>query len=77
MAASRDDILRQALALPEHDRADLIRALIESLDTEADEGVEEAWRVEIERRAQELDSGTVESIPWEVVRARLARAPRG
>jgi putative addiction module component (TIGR02574 family) len=77
MAASRDDILRQALALPERDRADLIRALIDSLDTEADEGVEEAWRLEIERRAQELDSGAVESIPWEVVKARLSRAPRG
>jgi len=77
MAVSRDDILRQALALPERDRADLIAALIDSLDAEADEGVEEAWRTEIERRARELDSGTVESIPWEVVKSRLARAPRG
>ena len=42
MAASRDDILRQALALPERDRADLIGALIDSLDAEAEEGVEEA-----------------------------------
>jgi putative addiction module component (TIGR02574 family) len=77
MAASRDDILRQALALPEHDRADLIAALIDSLDAEAEEGVEDAWRIEIERRARERDSGTVESIPWEVVKARLARATRG
>ena len=77
MAASRDDILRQALALPERDRADLIGALIDSLDAETEEGVEEAWRAEIERRALELDSGTVESIPWEVVKTRLARARRG
>ncbi len=77
MAASRDDILRQALALPERDRADLIGALIESLDAEAEEDVEEAWRTEIERRAHELDSGTVQSIPWEVVKTRLARARRG
>jgi putative addiction module component (TIGR02574 family) len=77
MAASRDDILREALALPERDRADLIGAVIESLDTGVEEGVEEAWRAELDRRAQELDSGAVQSIPWEVVRERLARTPRG
>jgi putative addiction module component (TIGR02574 family) len=77
MAASRDDILRKALSLPEWDRADLIGALIESLDAGVEQGVEKAWRAEIERRAQELETGAVESIPWEVVKARLARAPRG
>jgi putative addiction module component (TIGR02574 family) len=77
MAASKDDIFRNALTLPEQDRADLIGALIDSLDAEIEENVEEAWRAEIERRAQELDSGVVQSIPWEVVKARLARPPRG
>jgi len=77
MVASRDDILRKALALPERDRADLIGALIDSLDSSVEEGVEEAWRAEIERRAQQLESGAVQSIPWEVARARLTRAPRG
>ncbi len=77
MAPSRDDILRQALALPERERADLIGALVDSLDTDVDADVEEAWCREIERRAGELDSGAVESVPWEVVKARLARAPRG
>ena len=73
MAASKDDIFRKALALPESERADLIGALIDSLDSEVEVGVEEAWRAEIERRAAELDAGTVQSIPWEVVRQRLAR----
>ncbi len=77
MAASRDDIFKKALALEESDRAELIRVLIESLDSETEEGVEEAWRKEIERRARELESGAVQSIPWDVVRERLARAPRG
>jgi putative addiction module component (TIGR02574 family) len=77
MAASKDDIFRKALTLPERDRADLIGALIDSLDAEIEQGVEEAWRAEIERRARELDSGAVQSIPWEVVKARLARSPRG
>lgn len=77
MAASKDDIYRTALTLPESDRVDLIGALLDSLDQEVEEGVEEAWRVEIDRRARELESGAVKSIPWEVVRERLARAQSG
>ncbi len=80
MAASKDDIYRTALTLPESDRVDLIGALLDSLDQEAEEaeeGVEAAWLAEIDRRARELESGAVKSIPWEVVRERLARAQRG
>jgi putative addiction module component (TIGR02574 family) len=77
MAASRDDIFKGALTLNESDRADLIGVLIRSLDTASEEGVEEAWRTEVERRAREVESGVVKTIPWEVVRERLARAPHG
>jgi putative addiction module component (TIGR02574 family) len=77
MVASKDDIFRTALTLPEAERADLIGALIDSLDAESEAGVEEAWRMEIERRAREVDSGAVQSIPWDIVKERLARAPRG
>lgn len=76
MATNRDDIFRGALSLSGEDRADLIAALIESLDSEAEEGVEESWRIEIDRRSRELESGAVKSIPWEVVRERLERATR-
>ena len=77
MVANRDDIFRGALLLDQQGRADLIGALIESLDSEVEEGVEEAWRIEIERRARNLESGAVQSIPWEVVRERLGRAASG
>lgn len=76
MSARRDDIFREALALDEADRADLIGALIRSLDAVSEQGVEEAWRTEVERRANQLQSGSVKSIPWDLVRERLARAPR-
>jgi putative addiction module component (TIGR02574 family) len=33
--------------------------------------VEAAWSEEIARRIAEIDSGKVELIPWEVVRAEL------
>ena len=73
MARSARELFDEAMRLEPRERASLIRLLIESLDTETDDGVEEAWRVEIERRMAELDSGAVETIPWEEVRARLER----
>jgi putative addiction module component (TIGR02574 family) len=66
-----------AMTLPESERAELIGALIDSLDGEAEEDVEEAWLVEIERRASELDSGAVKSMSWDIVKERLIRAQRG
>ncbi len=59
------------MKLAPEERAALIRLLIDTLDGESEEGAEEAWRVEIERRIAELDSGEVEAVPWEELRARL------
>ena len=42
-------------------------------ESEVDPDVEDAWRAEIERRVAELDAGTVETVPWEVVEAKLLR----
>ncbi len=50
MNAQSQQILQTALALPESERAELAVSLIRSLDTEIDEGVDEAWAAEIRRR---------------------------
>jgi putative addiction module component (TIGR02574 family) len=65
------DLLREALSLPQEQRAALIDSLLESLDSEVDEGAEEAWRQEIYRRLQEIDSGAVQLIPWADAERRL------
>jgi putative addiction module component len=39
--------------------------LIESLDVEADDKAEDAWREEIHRRLQQIDNGAVRLIPWD------------
>ncbi len=70
MAISRDDIFRKALALAPSDRVELVGLLIDSLDEGVEQGAEAAWLAEIDRRAQELESGAVRSIPWELVRER-------
>ena len=41
------------------------------VDADTEEGSEEAWRAEVERRIAELDAGAVETVPWEELRARL------
>lgn len=72
-----DEVVRQALALDEHDRAEVAARLLDSLeqtDTESDD----AWTAELGRRAAELESGAVQGISWEDLRERLIhdrRAP--
>ena len=73
MARSARELFQEAMKLDPEERATLMRLLIDTLDAESEEGTEDAWRVEIERRMAELDSGTVEAIPWEELRARLYR----
>ena len=53
--------------------AELALSLIESLDGPADSNVEEAWRLEIERRVGEIERGEVELIPGDEVFAWLRR----
>jgi putative addiction module component (TIGR02574 family) len=73
MARSVRELFEEAMKLDPEERATLMRLLIENLDAESEEGVEDAWRVEIERRMAEMDSGSVQPISWEELRARLYR----
>jgi len=73
MARSARELFEEAMRLDPEERATLMRLLVDTLDAESDEGVEDAWRVEIERRMAELDAGSVQTVPWEELRARLYR----
>lgn len=70
---SRDlkDVFREAFELPEEQRATLAGLLIESLESPPEPDVEEAWAQEAERRWQEIEAGSVRTIPWNEVRAKL------
>ena len=73
MARDLKKLFREAFDLPESDRATLAGLLIESLEDAPDPDVEEAWAVVAERRWREIESGNVQTIPWEEVRAKLYR----
>jgi putative addiction module component (TIGR02574 family) len=72
MTQRAQDLLREALALPVDERADVAAQLLASLDDEdvATDDIEAAWAVEIEKRARRVVSGQSEGLPWEDVRRR-------
>ncbi|HEX4133686.1 MAG TPA: addiction module protein [Bryobacteraceae bacterium] len=74
MQSDPAELLRNALTLPAEARAALIDSLLDSLDTEVDPEAEDAWRVEIQRRVEQIASGTVTLLPCGEARRRLARA---
>ena len=73
MSISFAELKQEATQLSENERAELALALIESLDGKFDAGVDEAWRVEIERRIAEIERGDVKLVPGDEVFARLRR----
>ncbi len=77
MTPRTEELLRDALALPAEERADVAAGLLASLEepTSADESaVEAAWAREIERRAHRVLSDESVGDRWEDVRERIARS---
>ena len=69
-----DELRHEAAKLSDAERAALALALIESLEAPADgDKVDEAWLVEIERRAAQVDRGEVDPVPGDEVFARVRR----
>ena len=61
------------MELSEGERADVAGALLESLDGPSDAGVEDAWADEIKRRIDDVESGRVDTIPWEEANQQLQK----
>ena len=76
MSRAVQELYEKASELAPNDRAELAGLLLESIEEPSDEGVEEAWAAEIERRMAEFRAGRVKTIPWPEVRARLHRSDR-
>ena len=67
------ELEQRATQLPAEDRAQLALFLLQSLES-ADEGdIDEAWRVESERRLAQIDSGEARSVPGDEVFTRVRR----
>ena len=58
----------EALHLSEEKRAELAQKLLLSLDAPSEDEIAEDWIAEVQRRAHEIDEGTVQPIPADEVR---------
>jgi putative addiction module component (TIGR02574 family) len=73
MSLRAQDLLREALALPLEERADVAAQLLASLEDAAVDKpaeVEAAWAAEIERRARRALADESAGTPWDDVRRR-------
>ena len=57
----------EALHLPKEDRAHLIQRLVLSLDSPSSDELRSDWLAEAQRRAKELDDGTLRAVPGDEV----------
>jgi putative addiction module component (TIGR02574 family) len=70
-----DNLRSQLLSLPESERAELAKFLLDTL-APVEETADAEWDAEIERRAQEIESGSISLKPGDVVLSELdARYP--
>lgn len=68
---SYDEILEQAMALPEKQRGALAELLMESLKPEDDDEIDPELMAIWERRLEEIESGKVKPVPLEEALARV------
>ncbi len=64
---------REVLELPPKSRVQLAEKILETVEDYTDPAVEEAWSKEIERRMEEIESGTAVGIPADEVMANARR----
>jgi putative addiction module component (TIGR02574 family) len=68
-----ESLLADASQLPVADRIELIEALWETVPAEALPALTDEWIEEVRRRSSEYDSGSVQTTPWEQIRADALR----
>lgn len=72
MPMTLDQIVEEASRWPEEQLVELVDRLTERLHRVEPE-IEAAWKSEIDRRVEEIQSGKVQGIPGEEVSARIRR----
>jgi putative addiction module component (TIGR02574 family) len=71
MSTEGSRILNEVLALPVHERAELVERVLDSLGDAPDKDRQERWAAETESRLDAIDRGELETLPGEEVLARL------
>jgi len=70
VATRVEDVLKEALQLPERERAQVAAELLASLEPDVETRDGEAWIAEVERRAHAAVAGA-RGLTWDETRARV------
>ena len=70
---SIEQLMKEALSLPNALRSQLAERLVESLEFDIDGTVQKLWTAEASQRREEIRSGTIEPIPGEEALAQIRR----
>ncbi len=68
---SVEQLIQEALSLPNVTRVFLVEKLIESLESDIDENTQSIWNTEAKKRRDEIRDHTVEPISGEVALAQI------
>jgi putative addiction module component (TIGR02574 family) len=71
MSASSEQILKDALALPLQERAELVEQLLATFQSPIDPDVDVLWAREAEDRLDAYDRGELKAVPAEEVFTRI------
>lgn len=75
MRSNAADIVRQANELVATERAKVVTQLLKTFDPSGEDvgDFQAAWTDELNQREREIESGAVELVDWEELRASLTR----
>ena len=68
MSVAFKQVIENIKNLSSEERALVAHCLISSLESEPEEGVDEAWAELAEKRYQELESGAVKGVSWDEIK---------
>ena len=71
MSMALEEVTREAIQLPRHQRLALLRILMEFDEPGSDADVEAVWDTEIQARVRAVREGRVKGIPYDQVLARI------
>lgn len=72
MATSIEEITKEVVELPRHQRLALIRLLLDLDQPGTSEDVDRAWDEEIRARVKAVDEGRAVGIPYEQIKKEMA-----
>jgi hypothetical protein len=70
---SVEELIQEALSLPNATRVFLVEKLIESLESDIDQNIQKSWNIEAKNRRDEIRNHTVEPISGEIALAQIRR----